>query len=63
MRIHADLTRCEGHGMCAVVAPRVFALDDDATVVVLHEDVPDALVDEAGAGIDACPVAALHGDD
>ena len=60
MRVDADRDRCEGHGLCADVAPEVFELDDDAVVVVLHEQVPPALQRKAEAGARVCPVAALR---
>lgn len=60
MKIHADRERCEGHGLCADVAPEVYELDDDAVVVVLHEIVPTGLERKAEAGARVCPVAALR---
>lgn len=59
MKIVAERTRCEGHGLCADVAPEVFDLDDDAVVLVLHEPVPPDLERKAEAGARVCPVAAL----
>jgi len=59
MRITADRDRCEGHGLCADVAPEVFELDDDAVVLVRHEIVPPELERRAEAGARVCPVAAL----
>jgi ferredoxin len=60
VRIAADRDRCEGHGLCAGVAPEVFDLDDDAVVVVRHETVPAELEGQADAGARVCPVAALR---
>ena len=60
MRINADRDRCEGHGLCADVAPEVYDLDDDAIVVVRHETVPADLERKADAGARVCPVAALR---
>ena len=60
MRIVADRERCEGHGLCADVAPEVYELDDDAIVVLVHETVPPALDRKAEAGARVCPVAALR---
>lgn len=60
MRIFADRERCEGHGLCAEVAPDVFGLDDDAVVTVEYETVPAELERKAEAGAAACPVAALR---
>jgi ferredoxin len=60
MRVHAERDRCEGHGLCADVAPEVFELDGDAVVVVLVQEVPAALERKAEAGARVCPVAALR---
>ena len=59
MKIVAEVDRCEGHGLCEEVAPDMYELDDDAVVVVLHPDVPEALAKSAEAGARVCPVAAL----
>ncbi len=59
MRIEAEIGRCEGHGMCAHVAPEVYALDDEGEVVLLHPDVPPELAAKAEAGARACPIAVL----
>jgi ferredoxin len=59
VKIVADRERCEGHGLCADTAPDVYDLDDEAVVVLLHEDVPPALERKAEAGARVCPVAAL----
>ncbi|MDL5155639.1 ferredoxin [Actinomycetospora termitidis] len=60
MRIVADHGRCEGHGLCADVAPEVYDLDDEAVVVVRHETVPEGLRRPAENGARVCPVAALR---
>lgn len=60
MHIEADRDRCEGHGLCEEVAPQVYELDDDAVVVLRHEQVPPELERKAEAGARVCPVAALR---
>ena len=60
MKVIAGRERCEGHGLCADTAPDVYELDDDAIVVLLHEDVPPELERKAEAGARVCPVAALR---
>jgi ferredoxin len=60
MKIIADHSRCEGHGLCADTAPEVYELDDDAIVLVRHEVVPPELERKAEAGARVCPVAALR---
>lgn len=59
MRIQADAGRCEGHGLCADIAPEVYDLDDEAVVILRYEVLPEALYAKAEAGARACPVAAL----
>lgn len=60
MQIVADRDRCEGHGLCADTAPEVYDLDEDAIVVVRHQQVPPELERKAEAGARVCPVAALR---
>jgi ferredoxin len=60
MRIQSDAGRCEGHGLCADIAPEVYDLDDDAIIVLRHDVLPETLRAKAEAGARACPVAALR---
>jgi ferredoxin len=60
VKVVADRERCEGHGLCADTAPEVYALDDDAIVVLVHEIVPPQLERKAEGGARVCPVAALR---
>ncbi|MCW2711260.1 MAG: 3Fe-4S ferredoxin [Marmoricola sp.] len=63
MRIEVDRTRCAALGVCESIAPSVFEVNDDHTMVVrepdrsvpageLHEDVEDAVA--------SCPTSALR---
>ena len=60
LRIVADRSKCEGHGMCEATSHEYFELDDTATVVVLNENPPDSEKTFVQAAVDACPVAALE---
>jgi ferredoxin len=60
MRVDVNWDRCEGHGMCADVAPELFELDDEGELHVLREDVPDELRRKAESAMRLCPVAALR---
>ncbi|MBY6365091.1 ferredoxin [Rhodococcoides corynebacterioides] len=62
MRVDVDWDRCEGHGMCAEVAPDVFSLDDEGELHHAFDgaDVPDEHVAGARAAVGVCPVAALR---
>ena len=59
LRIVADRSMCEGHGMCEATSHEYFELDDTATVVVINENPPDSEKTFVQAAVDACPVAAL----
>ncbi len=61
MRIEVIMERCEGHGICAELAPDAYSLDDEGYVVFAHDggEVPPSAQAAAAAGARACPVAAL----
>lgn len=62
MRIDVDWDRCEGHGICADQAPKVFSLDDEGELHYAFDggDIPEDLASTARSAIGACPVAALR---
>lgn len=59
MKIILDRPRCEGHGLCEEVAPKLMHLDDDGELVLDVVDVNDDQLDAAKAAVRVCPVAAL----
>jgi ferredoxin len=62
MKIVLDRPRCEGHGLCEEVAPKLMHLDDKGDLILDVENVDDndqAAVDAAKAAVRVCPVAAL----
>jgi ferredoxin len=60
MKLRADDSRCQGHGLCNMTAPEVFALsDEDGHVVIQTPEVPAELEEDARQGVDACPEIAL----
>lgn len=60
MKIAADRTRCEGHGMCEALLPDMFRVDDEGTVTVLTDEVAEAELDDVRLAVDSCPVEALR---
>ena len=60
MKITADHTRCEGHGMCEALLPSIFRVDDEGNVTVLTEQVLEAELDDVRLAVDSCPVEALR---
>ncbi|MGW1546849.1 ferredoxin [Streptomyces sp. NPDC002346] len=60
MKVNADVTRCQGHGRCALLAPDVFDVGDDGKVVVLLGEASDAHVADVREAVTSCPEAALE---
>ena len=60
MKVQVDANRCQGHTLCAMIAPKVFELDDiDGHSTPISEDVPadqEAAVHEA---VQSCPERAI----
>jgi ferredoxin len=63
MRVRVDRAACTGHGRCYSLSPDVFAADDAGHCVLLHEEVPAELEDQARAGARNCPEQAISLDD
>lgn len=59
MHVDIHLPACEGHGLCAQVAPDVYELDEEGYVRLLHDPVPESSAAAAAAGARVCPVTAL----
>ena len=60
MRVRADLDLCQGHAMCELEAPEVFAYDKGADRVLVLDETPPADQREAVArAVAYCPATAL----
>ncbi|MCX6398657.1 MAG: ferredoxin [Propionibacteriales bacterium] len=60
MKIVADLTKCEGLGMCEAMANDYFMVDEDEDrVEVLDDSPPEGDRAHVYAAVQACPVLAL----
>lgn len=60
MKVVADYDLCQGHGMCALEAPDVFALDKgDDQVRLLEPEPDDSQRGAVGAAVRYCPAMAL----
>ena len=58
-QIQLNLAACEGHGLCAQVAPDVYEVDDEGYVRVRASDITPDLRAAAASGARVCPVAAI----
>lgn len=64
MRLVVDLEKCQGHGKCYLIAPALFAPDDDwgrprVTQPLIEDDDFDRL-DLAEEAVNNCPERALR---
>jgi ferredoxin len=54
-----DASRCQGHGRCSLISPKLFDVSDDGLgQVLVREPEPDDAADVARA-IDNCPESAI----
>lgn len=51
---------CDGNGVCTFEAPELLEIDDDDNLILLSEDVDDALLPKAEAAVRVCPKHALR---
>jgi ferredoxin len=64
MRVTVDRDLCQGHGMCVVEAPTVFALGrGDDQVTVLQEEPSEAADTQVRQAVSYCPTMALALED
>ena len=61
MKVAIDPAKCQGHGMCNMVCPRVFVYDDDGfgRVVSDFEHVPSDLAEAVRLAEIQCPERAI----
>ena len=60
MKIRVDPNKCQGHTLCAMVAPSLFTLDDiDGHSSAVSEEVPAGQEAEAAAAVQSCPEQAI----
>jgi ferredoxin len=59
MRIEVDEDLCQGHAMCELEAPGIFAVPRKAKVTVIDPAPPDSARPEVEAAVRYCPTQAL----
>ncbi len=61
MKIHVDPQVCQGHTLCAMTAPDLFALsDEDGHAHEISSDVPAGQEDLAREAARSCPEQAIQ---
>jgi ferredoxin len=61
VKVHVDPDRCQGHTLCAMIAPDLFQLDDidGHSTVITDGDVPADLEAKAAEAVRSCPEQAI----
>jgi ferredoxin len=60
VKVHVDPERCQGHTLCAMIAPALFTLDDvDGHSSAIDGEVPAGLEAKADEAIRSCPEQAI----
>ena len=59
MLIEADLDLCQGHAMCEMEAPGIFAVPKKGKVTILEPAPPESRRAEVEAAVRYCPTQAL----
>lgn len=58
MRVIVDYDACEANGVCEAMAPAVFELDDDDTLHLKADPVPET-AEKVRQAVNSCPKVAL----
>jgi ferredoxin len=60
VKVHVDPERCQGHTLCAMIAPGLFTLDDvDGHSSAIDGEVPADQEAKAAEAIRSCPEQAI----
>ncbi|WP_433710432.1 ferredoxin [Nocardia sp. CA-084685] len=60
MKVRVDVERCQGHTLCAMIAPKVFELSEiDGHSSPVSEDVPADQQDNVREAVRSCPERAI----
>ena len=61
MKVHVDPERCQGHTLCAMIAPEVFQLDevDGHSTAIIDGEIPAELQEKAREAVRSCPEQAI----
>ncbi|MGW3960523.1 ferredoxin [Amycolatopsis sp. NPDC005003] len=60
MKVEADLDLCQGHAMCELEAPEVFAVPKRGKVEILDETPPGSSHNDVRRAVASCPTQALR---
>ncbi|MFD3926936.1 ferredoxin [Streptomyces sp. NPDC058614] len=60
MKVRVDPERCQGHTLCAMIAPKAFQLDElDGHSSAVSEEVPADQEEAVSEAVHSCPERAI----
>ncbi|HZK55712.1 MAG TPA: ferredoxin [Desulfosporosinus sp.] len=60
MKGFVNKNACIGCGLCEVICPEVFELDEEGKVCTSEDEILERIVDSAYEAVEQCPVAAIN---
>ena len=60
MKIYVDRDLCEANAICQANAPKVFRVEEDDTLTLLIEEIPEDQVSSVEKAVRLCPRQALR---
>jgi len=59
MKVLVNMEKCVGSGMCTIISPSVFRLDEDGTLIILKNEPAGEEIASVKDAVACCPVAAI----
>jgi ferredoxin len=59
LTLHVDESRCQGHGICHLVAPHLLEVDDEGRGLVISARIDADSVEDAEVAVSRCPEQAV----
>lgn len=60
MRITVDRSKCTALGVCESLAPELFEVQEDGSLIILNERPEGSLCSAAREAVEGCPTEALR---
>jgi ferredoxin len=59
MKVTVDWSLCDGNGVCSTESPEVFEIDDEDNLILLQQEIGDALIPSVEKAVARCPKRAI----
>ena len=59
MKVLVNIEKCIGSGMCTIISPSVFRLDEDGALIILKNQAAEEETASVKDAVACCPVGAI----